>query len=303
MTKCCPQNQILNQEYNTCINNPENSQSNIGSWIPSRMILSPNSGLPTGHFNIDVSNFPDICDFSAVPPESFFIDGSFVFFNYSTASFLKVNYECLDKVHTEGSQVTGVAVLVCTDVLDYDYDHSIDDQDLLRRFGIGENIDGFTLYNSFHNFSEDEYVGIYDLNDTCEWGTIRTVYSAIGSISLCCLLISLYILIVIGEYVKMHGVNVIANIITTSMVHVWFLSVYYSGATGGSVGCIFLGYFGYFSTFTMFSWMTVMSMDLAWTFYKAKLHTKLHRRTIVLYSSMGFGAPLFLTVFAGICQV
>ena len=46
-----------------------------------------------------------------------------------------------------------------------------------------------------------------------------------------------------------------------------------------------------------------MSVDLTWTFYKAKLNLALHRRTVALYCCLGFGLPLFLTVVAGICQV
>ena len=35
------------------------------------------------------------------------------------------------------------------------------------------------------------------------------------------------------------------------------------------------GYLGYFFTLSMFCWMTVMSLDLCWTFLRAQVNTVL----------------------------
>ena len=68
-------------------------------------------------------------------------------------------------------------------------------------------------------------------------------------------------------------------------------------------GCIVLGYLGYLTNLSMFAWMTVMCVDMSWTFYKEQLYRGTQTRKLFLYCVIGFGLPSLMTIFACICQV
>ena len=67
--------------------------------------------------------------------------------------------------------------------------------------------------------------------------------------------------------------------------------------------CIVLGYLGYLTNLSMFAWMTVMCVDMSWTFYKEQLYRGTQTRKFFIYCVIGFGLPSLMTIFASICQV
>ena len=68
-------------------------------------------------------------------------------------------------------------------------------------------------------------------------------------------------------------------------------------------GCIVLGYLGYLTNLSMFAWMTVMCVDMSWTFYKEQLYRGTQTKKLFIYCVIGFGLPSLMTIFACICQV
>ena len=64
-----------------------------------------------------------------------------------------------------------------------------------------------------------------------------------------------------------------------------------------------LGKIGYLLNIIMFSWITVMCLDLSWTFYRPQLHQGIQVKKLTTYCFCGFGIPILLTTIAGLCQV
>ena len=155
--------------------------------------------------------------------------------------------------------------------------------------------------------------------DSCDWTRLYQFYAFVGVVSLLCLLAALYVYIAIKEYITLHGKIVIANIISTILVHVFYLIVFnkqfHVPHDDGRVGvhmtrtryedsnCVVLGYFGYLANLAMFSWMSVMCLDLTWTFYKGQIVQGGQKRKLTLYFCAGNGVPLVFTILSGILQV
>ena len=187
-----------------------------------------------------------------------------------------------------------------------------------------ENLDQHNFFSSVQSrFHHDRnYIltmtDVVNNPDACDWSRLYGFYAFVGIVSLLCLLAALYVYIVIKEYATLHGKIVIANIITTILVHLFYLIVFNKqsrdphddGRVGvhmtvyDDTGCVALGYFGYLANLLMFSWMTIMCLDLTWTFYKGKVIQQMgQKKKVLLYFGAGNGIPVILTVFAGILQV
>ena len=152
-------------------------------------------------------------------------------------------------------------------------------------------------YPDFHPPSIIETVN----NDTlCDWSGLQAFYSFLGSVSLLSLMACLYVYIAIGEYRTVYGKLVMCNMVTTALVHVWFLCVYHGDILDTCMG---LGYFGYYSNLSMFTWMTVMCYHLARTFYKSQIPTGAQNKKFLLYCCFGFGLPTIFSIGTGLCQV
>ena len=131
---------------------------------------------------------------------------------------------------------------------------------------------------------------------------LRNVYSFLGVVSLLCLLLTVYVYIKIKETERMQGKIILANVVATFFVNLFFLVVY-NAKDVGRVFCLLLGYFGYLSNLAMFSWMSVMCFNLARTFFKLSLSQGSQKKKFIFYSSFATGLPLVLTITAGLLQV
>ena len=166
----------------------------------------------------------------------------------------------------------------------------------------------------------------------CDWSVLKTIYTITGSISFLCLCFTLYVFIITKQYKPVRGKIILANIITTILVNIWFVFVinirwiidvlkldidinhsieelkqehgafFYDHVGGDTWLCILGGYYGYLTILIMFAWMTVMCVDLFWTFFKSG-HEGYRNYRLVYYCLIGFGIPLIMTILAVIFQV
>ena len=185
-----------------------------------------------------------------------------------------------------------------------------------------EKLDQHTFFSSVQTRFQHDRNYIFTVSDVltpdaCDWSRLLGFYAFVGIVSLLCLLAALYVYIVIKEYATLHGKIVIANIISTVLVHIFYLIVFNKqsqdphddGRVGvhmtvhDNSGCVALGYFGYLANLLMFSWMTVMCLDLTWTFYMGKVIKGGQKKKVRLYFCTGNGIPIIFTIFAGVLQV
>ena len=207
-------------------------------------------------------------------------------------------------------------------------DLGLEDSDITENFVVVcdkllQNLDQHSFFSSVSSrFHHDRswiltITDVINNPDACDWGRLYEFYAFVGILSLICLLAALYVYIVIKEIVTLHGKIVIANIITTVLVHIFYLVVFNrqsrdphdDGRVGVHMtvsedpGCVALGYYGYLANLLMFSWMTVMCLDLTWTFYQGRVIQGGQKRKVLLYFCTGNGIPILFTIFAGILQV
>ena len=91
------------------------------------------------------------------------------------------------------------------------------------------------------------------------------LFTILGIISLVFLSITFIVYVSIPKLFNLHGKIVISNITSIFLVTIYILIVYNVTFTT-SIFCIVLGYFGYFVSIAMFGWMTIICLDLSWTF-------------------------------------
>ena len=95
--------------------------------------------------------------------------------------------------------------------------------------------------------------------------TFHIIFTVLGIISLFFLLITFVVYVSIPGLFNLHGKIVVSNVTSIFCVTVYILTVYNVTLTS-SVFCVLIGYFGYFVSISMFCWMTVICLDLYWTF-------------------------------------
>ena len=91
------------------------------------------------------------------------------------------------------------------------------------------------------------------------------LFTILGIISLVFLSITFIVYVSIPKLFNLHGKIVISNITSIFLVTLYIL-IFYNVALTGSIFCVILGYFGYFVSIAMFGWMTIICLDLSWTF-------------------------------------
>ena len=115
LKKCCPLDQILDDNLAVCVPDPFGGLSTADDFIPSRMVLTPDSNYkPTGGYHLRINtDLADICHQRGViplVPEQFTTDGGVFVFN--DGDFSLVDYDCADRVLRDGD-VTDVVALSC----------------------------------------------------------------------------------------------------------------------------------------------------------------------------------------------
>ena len=90
-------------------------------------------------------------------------------------------------------------------------------------------------------------------------------FTILGFISIVFLAITCIVYVSIPKLFNLHGKIVVSNVTSIFLVTTYILIVYNINVTN-HLSCVLLGYFGYFASISMFGWMTVICLDLCWTF-------------------------------------
>ena len=105
--------------------------------------------------------------------------------------------------------------------------------------------------------------------------TFRVINTVLGLVSILLLLLTLLVYILLAELHNLHGYLVTSNILV-NILHTTFLLVVFNLSHWlEELTCKIVGYLGYFLTMAMFAWMTVLSIDLAWTLNRSRLSPSL----------------------------
>ena len=124
-----------------------------------------------------------------------------------------------------------------------------------------------------------------------------TIYTAFASLSLLFLLLTFLVYCFLPDFKNLHGKIVLMNIASIVCVMVFLLGIFNSKTNINLTLCTVIGYFGYFSHIAMFSWMTVMSVDLGWTFSRSETPRRsTDKSKLLLYSVLAWGLPVLLTI-------
>ena len=129
------------------------------------------------------------------------------------------------------------------------------------------------------------------------------IYSSFISISLFFLFLTFLVYCVLPDFKNLHGKIVLMNIASIVCVMAFLLGMFNSKTNISLTVCTIIGYFGYFSHIAMFSWMTVMSVDLGWTFSRSETPRRsTDKSKLLLYSVLAWGLPTLLTTTLAILQ-
>ena len=101
-------------------------------------------------------------------------------------------------------------------------------------------------------------------------GAFRVINSVLGLVSILLLLLTLLVYALLPELHNLHGYLVTSNILANILQTAFLLLVFNLSHWLGDLACKILGYLGYFLTMAMFAWMTVLSIDLAWTLNRSR---------------------------------
>ena len=106
-------------------------------------------------------------------------------------------------------------------------------------------------------------------------GAFRVINSVLGLVSILLLLLTLLVYALLPELHNLHGYRVTSNILANILQTAFLLLVFNLSHWLGDLACKILGYLGYLLTMAMFAWMTVLSIDLAWTLNRSRLSLSL----------------------------
>ena len=123
----------------------------------------------------------------------------------------------------------------------------------------------------------------------------HSLFTVLGMISLVFLSITFIVYISVPKLFNLQGKILISNITSIFLVTLYLLIVYNITPTS-SVFCIVLGYFGYFVSISMFGWMTVICLDLSWTFCRSPIpRTGSDSSKLLSFSMIAWGLATLLT--------
>ena len=126
---------------------------------------------------------------------------------------------------------------------------------------------------------------------------LRLINTVSGVTSCVFLVITFLVYVSVPELNSLHGKIVISNVVSILFLTAYLVLVYHGSHTLAPLQCKIFGYIGYFFALSMISWMTVMSLDLCWTFLRAQVPRR-SSATIkfIIYSVAGWGLSLLLTL-------
>ena len=139
------------------------------------------------------------------------------------------------------------------------------------------------------------------MGDASQWvssGTVLTLFSICGMISLLSLLVIFSVFWYIPDFKNLQGRILFCNCISTTFLTSFFLGVYNIDIDNDQV-CRIIGYFGYYSAISMFSWISILAVDLGISIYRGPTEGQRDGRRFLFYSFFcwGFGRLLSCMLF------
>ena len=129
----------------------------------------------------------------------------------------------------------------------------------------------------------------------------KSIYTALGAISVLALLLTIIVYSVLPGMRNLHG-KILMSCALSTLLATLYLMIVYNYESTCSTGCAVLGYFGLFSNLSMFSWMTIMCLNMVWTFKSMRTVDDIGSRFLIL-SALGWGVPFLFSLITLIFQV
>ena len=129
----------------------------------------------------------------------------------------------------------------------------------------------------------------------------KAIYTALGAISVLALLLTIIVYSVLPGMRNLHG-KILMSCALSTLLATLYLMIVYNYESTCSTGCAVLGYFGLFSNLSMFSWMTIMCLNMVWTFKSMRTVDDIGSRFLIL-SALGWGVPFLFSLITLIFQV
>lgn len=133
----------------------------------------------------------------------------------------------------------------------------------------------------------------------------KAIYTVLGAVSVIAILLTLIVYSTLPGMRNLHGKILMSCAFSTLLATLYLMIVYNNELeleSSCSLGCTVLGYFGLFSNLSMFSWMTIMCLNMVWTFKAMRAVDDVGSRFFVL-SAVGWGFPFLFSVTTLIFQV
>ena len=146
----------------------------------------------------------------------------------------------------------------------------------------------------------------------------KNVYTGFGSISIVCLLATIFVHWWVAHLNNLHGKILISCSASTILATTYLLIVYnydlrqdeyhvhkneYEVSHVAHPSCTLFGYFGVYANLSMFSWMTVLCFNMLRRFKRMELKIIFeHLKRFLAYSIFGWGVPLIFCVATLIAQ-
>merc|ERR1712037_694202 len=128
----------------------------------------------------------------------------------------------------------------------------------------------------------------------------KAIYTVLGAVSVLAILLTIIVYSILPGMRNLHG-KILMSCAFSTLLATLYLMIVYNYESSCSLGCTVLGYFGLFSNLSMFSWMTIMCLNMVWTFKAMRAVDDVGSRFFVL-SAVGWGFPFLFSVTTLIFQ-
>ena len=129
----------------------------------------------------------------------------------------------------------------------------------------------------------------------------KAIYTALGVVSVFATLLTIIVYSILPGMRNLHG-KILMSCAFSTLLATLYLIIVYNYDSSCTIGCTVLGYFGLFSNLSMFSWMTIMCLNMVWTFKSMRAVDDIGSRFFI-FSALGWGFPFLFSATTLIFQV
>ena len=129
----------------------------------------------------------------------------------------------------------------------------------------------------------------------------KAIYTALGAVSILAIILLIIVYSTLPGMRNLHG-KILMSCAFSTLLATLYLIIVYNYESSCTLGCTVLGYFGLFSNLSMFSWMTIMCLNMVWTFKAMRAVDDIGSRFFV-FSAVGWGVPILFSLTTLILQV